>query len=701
MSKWILVGMTMVFAAWAAVPVVHADDTSTVEGFESYSLGEVYVKGGKPPVAQEVAVTNVISAEDIKATGSRTVAEALSYATGVRVSTGRKNEPGINIRGLGQERTLILIDGVPYYETNYGKLDMNQIPTDNIAKIEITKGAASILYGPNALAGTVNIVTKQPTGKPFFEVTAEAGEVDYYRTSASHGAKFGIFSYWLNYSHSQTHGWRMSDGFVPRVGTISGNVSGTGIFEDGGTRNGSDYETNSIWAKFGIKPFAGSDYFVNFYYIDREKGVSASVIDNRINTSSSTRNAFSWFGRIPVYNDWGIDLSGQQKVNEMLTLKEKVFFHHHVDEYNSYSSPDLSSMLAATAGQAISKFKDYTVGGSILAEIKPVAWNTVRLTVGYRGDSHNERGETNVPFSRFYSFTGSTGIEDEITINNNFAIVVGGSYDWFKVTKAYKPPTSSSNKLTGLRDIVKPKSMNSFNPMIGTTYSFSDKTKLFASVARKTRFPTLQQLFSGTLSGQESNSQLKPEFALNSTVGVARAFSSFMWGEFAFFYNTVSDFISRDNRDNAYQNTQKIEMYGIEVNSEFYPLKDLTLRLGYTFNHASDQSSDAVTENVRDIPEHKLDLGVSYTVPHAKTKLDFNGTLISNVFNQLPTPRSPSQATQKVSGYFILNTRIAQPFLKHYEAYINFNNLLDKNYDSEYGFPASGRNIFGGITARF
>ncbi len=677
-----------------------ADEQEPQEGFESFSLGEIYIKGEKPSVVKQTTVTNEITAEDIKATGSNTVAEALSHVTGVRVSTGRKNEPSINIRGLDQSRVLVLIDGIPYYETNYGKLDLNQIPTENIAKIEVTKGAASILYGANALAGVVNIVTKQPTGKPFFEINAETGEIDYYKTSVSHGAKYGIFSYWLNYSHSQTRGWELSNSFKPRVGTVSGSVNRSEVFENGGLRSGSNSSSDSVWAKFGIEPVPGSEYYVNFFYIDRDKGVSPNTINNRINNSSATRTAFSWFADIPTYKDWGIDLSGQQKVLDILTLKEKVFYHRHIDEYASYRDLGLNTPMTATAGQAVSKFSDYTIGGSLTAEIKAASWNTLRLVGSYRGDSHRERGESNVPYSRFFSFTGSAGLEDEISVKE-LSVVLGFSYDWFHVTEAYKTPNSSANKITGLRDVTRPDTMSSFNPMMGITYNFSDGTKAFASVARKTRFPTLQQLYSSTLSGQDSNSDLKPEIGINTTVGVSRPFSKYMWSELAFYYNHLTDFISRDNRDNAYQNTQKVEMYGIELNSEFYLLPELTLKAGYTYNHAADRSSNAVTKDLVNVPEHKLDLGISYTVPTYKTRLDMNGTLMSSVFTQLPTPRNPTQDTQKVSGYFIFNTRITQPFLKHYEAYLHVNNILDKYYESEYGFPAPGRNIFGGVTARF
>jgi len=68
-----------------------AEDAALNTGYESYSLGDVYIKGEKPPVVKDTTVTTVITAEDIKATNSNTVSEALSHATGVRVSTGPKN----------------------------------------------------------------------------------------------------------------------------------------------------------------------------------------------------------------------------------------------------------------------------------------------------------------------------------------------------------------------------------------------------------------------------------------------------------------------------------------------------------------------------------------------------------------------------------------------------------------------------------
>jgi len=698
MLKIAKTGLLFMFVTYLLSSVACSEEKKEDRGFEAYSLGEIYVKGEKTPVTQQTSVTNVITAEDIKATSSRTVAEALSYTPGIRVSTGRKNEPNVSIRGLDQSRVLILIDGVPYYETNYGKLDLNQIPTDNIAKIEITKGAASVLYGANTLGGVVNIITKNATGKPFFEVTGEGGEVDYFRTSASHGMKAGIFNYWLNYSHSQAHGWGMSDDFEPVVGDIyrNRNRAGSAIFEDGGTRNNSDFSNDNFWAKFGIEPSIGSEYYLNFYYITREKGLPTSIIKNTANPVSASKAYFSQFGRIPTYDDWGIDLSGQQIITDKLALKAKLFYHDHVDDYLSNPSPPVST------DTALSRFKDYMIGGSLIGEFQPVEWDTMRLAFNFRGDSHKERGDSNIPFSSFFSFTGSIGLENEFNFAKNFSVVIGGSYDWFKVTQANNSAASGNKYILG--DITKPESMDSFNPMIGANYTFPDTTKLFASVARKTRFPTLQQLYSSVATGTQANDKLKPETAINSTVGVSRAFTNLLWGELAFFYNDISDFISRDAAPpfGIYQNTASVEIYGIEVNTEFYPLKDLVLRLGYTFNKASDQSPGAVTDKLLNIPEHKVDMGVQYTVPFIKTRFDINGILMSEVFNQLPTIQNPDPSqTQSVAGFFVLNSRITQKFLKNFEAYIAVNNIFDRNYDIEYGFPAQGRNIFGGITARF
>lgn len=691
---FILIGIC--FIALIFFGVTWAEEAAKSESkkdYQVFALGEIFVTSEKPPAVQKMVITNEVTVEDIKATNSRTVAEALAFVPGIRVSTGRKNEPMIQIHGIDQSRILILIDGVPYYETNYGKLDLNQIPVDNVAKIDIIKGAPSVLYGPNALVGVVNIITKKPTEKPSAEAILEVGPHDTNRVSLSHGMKVGIFNYWLNYGHRESDGWRLSRNFDPVVGTITRRPPPTttsAILEDGGYRNNSDYKTDSFWAKVGIDPNPGSEYYLNFHYITKEKGTPPSTMSERVITS---RPAFSQLNRITKYDDWGIDLSGQQNILDSLTFKAKLFYHDHVDDYTSYSDQNYSNKIA------VSRYKDYILGGTLLADVRPIEWDIIRLSFHYKGDSHKERDDEYLPFAEKFSYTGSVGLENEFNLIKYLSLVVGASYDWFKVTEAKRNVTGSGGIFLRQDDVNKPDTMDNFDPMIGATYSFPDTTKLFASVARKVRFPTLQQFFSSS----SGNKDLKPEKAINYTLGISRLFSNFAKAELAGFYHDFSDFISRDAPGSLsiYQNFAKIKMLGFELNGELYPVKDLILRAGYTYNHASDTSPGRVTNYVVNVPEHKIDVGAQYTIPYINTRLDLNGIYMGKIFSQLPSPANPTQGTIKVNDYYIANARISKSFLKYFEAYLALNNIFDKNYESESGFPGSGRNFYLGISAKY
>lgn len=694
MSKRICVFSGLIFLMLIAFSSANAEEVvpSEMSGYAAFDLGEIYVTAEQLPAVREVAVTTEITAEEIKATNSCTVAEALTYIPGVVVSGGRKNQPNIQIRGLDQSRALILIDGVPYYETNYGKLDLNQIPVDNIAKIEVTKGAASVLYGPNALAGVINIITKKPTAEPSAEALLEIGENATSKVSLTHGMKFGIVNYWLNYAHQESGGWRMSDDFEPKLGTISRRpgTPAEEILEDGGFRNNSDFKTDSLWAKVGIEPAPDAAYYLNFHYIAKEKGVPPSTVSENIFTS---RPAFSGFVRIPRYDDWGIDLSGQQKISHELVLKAKLFYHNHVDDYVSYSDQTYSEKIA------VSRYKDYLIGGSMTADYRPAQWDIVRFGLQYRGDSHEERDDSYLPFAESFSYTGSMSIENEFNRIKNLSLVAGVSYDWFRVSEAERNITDkNTGDFLNQVNLNKPDTMDEINPMLGATYLLSDSTRLFGSVARKVRFPALSQLYS-TKSG---NTELTAEKSVNYTLGISQVFGSFVSGELAVFYYDVSDFISRDAPGTAgiYRNYAKISLAGFELSSALNPMQDLLLRIGYTYTSGRDRSDGRVTEYVTFVPEHKVDIGVKYTIPYLVAPVDLTCIYVSESYNQLPTPQRPDQESIKNGDYLIVNARIAKSFLKHYEAYLAVNNIFDSDYAAEYGYPGLGRNFYIGVALK-
>ncbi len=691
-----VVGLCLATSLALAAPAWAAEEPgkpSQAKGkdYQVYEMGEVVVAGQNDAVNQ-VADTWSMTAEDIADTHALTVPQALSYAPGVVVTTGRKNEPSISIRGFKQEETLILIDGVPYYETNYGKLNLNQLPTDMIARIDIIKGAPSVLYGSNAMAGVINIITKKQGVKPSLSAVAELGEDGAYHVAASHGNGLGKFKYWISVDRREADGWYVSDDFNPVVGTITRRPGGSSkaVMQGEGERNNSGYAQTSVWFKAGVDVAKDSAYYLSAYFIDSNWGMPPSTLEQRVINFTP---AFSQFGSMTKYQDWGVDLSGEQAITNSFKLRGKLFYHNHVDDYTSYSDQTYSKAIA------VSRYEDYFAGGALFGDWEIVPQDTLRFSLHYRGDSHKERDDSYLPFGESFSYTGSVGVQNDWKVWNNFVIIAGVSYDWFNVTKAESVETDSKGNYDGTTELDTPSTTDSINPMIGATYTFVDQTRLFGSVARKTRFPTLQQLFSSS----SGNKELSPQFSTNYTLGVSRPFGSWAYGEFSVFYNDIEDRISRDGPyfDSIYRNYAKVITYGFELIGEITPLDGLLLRVGYTFLKAKDESDGRVTDDVTYAPQSKVDIKVQYVVPKVSTKLDLICLYVGEQYSQLPTPSDPGADVLETDGYFLANFKVTQPIWDHFEVFGYVSNILDRDFETEVGFPGQGRAFWAGLSAKF
>ena len=688
---WIVFLIVMLSIGWSHAPM--AAEKKAVKDYEAYDLGEVVVNADKP--TPEVTTTTTITADDMKATNSRTVAEALSHAPGLRVTTGAKNHASVTINGFEQSRTLVLIDGVPYYETKFGFLDLNMINTENIAKIEITKGASSVLYGANAIAGVVNIITKKGTEKPYSSASAEISENNTYRFSAVNGMKTGLLSYWLSYTFEKSNGWRMSDDYHPKTGTLTDYRYSVGdarrvtthVFEDGGVRDNSDTRTHKLWGKFGIDRDKDSQYFVTFHYLTDEEGAPSNVNSNNLRTGPYFSQFYA--DRIPEYDNWGIDLDARQRLTDKLIAKAKFFYHYHNDSLYSYEEPSFS-----TSPLAMSHYKDYLMGGSASLEYQPVAWNAIRMAVHYQGDSHEETGDESLPYDHYYSYTGSVGVEDEFTLVKNLSIIAGLSYDWFEVTRAEKATVSSAGIMTAYGSIYSPRD-EALNGMIGVNYTFADTTKIYASFARKSRFPTLQNLYNVIAGGDPGLASEKNRIY---TVGASRSFGTRFKGDVSIFWNDITDKITSvgSGANKRMVNIGETRVQGAEIGVDAYLTDNLTVRADYTRLEAEDRSSNRTSNNVTSVPEDVFHVSAHYTVARTKTMVDANASYMGSVYNNV-TPGSE----EKIGDYVLCDLKLTQPFAKHYEVYVAARNLFDKNYESEYGYPAPGRSLWTGISVKF
>ncbi len=102
----------------------------------------------------------VISQKQIQQMGSLRLNEVLQEQTGLAIQTNHGN--GIQMQGMNPDYTLILIDGEPLIGRTAGTLELSRLAVGNIKQIEIIKGASSSLYGSEALAGVINIITENP-----------------------------------------------------------------------------------------------------------------------------------------------------------------------------------------------------------------------------------------------------------------------------------------------------------------------------------------------------------------------------------------------------------------------------------------------------------------------------------------------------------------------------------------------------------
>ena len=93
--------------------------------------------------------------------GVNNLAEALSNETSIRLTVDPSTGTSIELQGMGGENIKYLIDGVPVVGRVRGDIDLEQINMENVDHIEIVKGPMSVQYGTSAIAGVVNIITKQ------------------------------------------------------------------------------------------------------------------------------------------------------------------------------------------------------------------------------------------------------------------------------------------------------------------------------------------------------------------------------------------------------------------------------------------------------------------------------------------------------------------------------------------------------------
>ncbi|GAB1430504.1 TonB-dependent receptor [Ignavibacteria bacterium] len=200
-----------------------AADTLRADSARTYKAGTVVVTGTRNAVLLKDSPMRVelIESKQLQTTAMTTIADVLREQTGLLLTTNVRT--GVQMMGLGSDYTQILIDGQPMTGRVAGVIDLNRVSTGNIERVEIVKGPMSSLYGSDALAGVINIITQKPasgwSGK-FYGQMLQRGASEL-QTEIGYGGENINASGYCNY--------RNAAAFVASDGTKSVPYSG---FED-------------------------------------------------------------------------------------------------------------------------------------------------------------------------------------------------------------------------------------------------------------------------------------------------------------------------------------------------------------------------------------------------------------------------------------------------------------------------------------
>ena len=119
---------------------------------------------------------NVITADKIEKMAAVNLRDVLSNELNVRIQQDNILGAGVSMQGIRGENVKIMIDGVPVIGRQNGNVDISQINLNDVERIEIIEGPLSVNYGTNALAGTINIITKNPKQTAGYSLQARLQE---------------------------------------------------------------------------------------------------------------------------------------------------------------------------------------------------------------------------------------------------------------------------------------------------------------------------------------------------------------------------------------------------------------------------------------------------------------------------------------------------------------------------------------------
>ncbi|WP_200895512.1 TonB-dependent siderophore receptor [Pantoea anthophila] len=644
--------------------------------------------------------------------------------TGNSANGVRGNNRQIDIRGMGPENTLILIDGVPTTSRNSVRYswrgerdsrgDSNWVPPEMVERIEVIRGPAAARYGSGAAGGVVNIITKRPTDHWSGSLSLYTNQPEDNKEGATRRANFNL------------SGPLPGDALTMR---LYGNINKTDsdAFDINQSQNGSaaagregvrNKDINSVLS-WKITPLQVLDFSYgysrqgNIYAGDTQysNGAGNALIESLDGAETNRLYRQTWGLAHNGIWDWG-----QSK----LTFNYEKTNNTRLNEGTAGSGEGrINSRTFST-----SRFDSYRAGGEISFPLELLREQTVTLGAEWNRDELNDPNSMNGTRAPGVSINGVSG--DPGSRNSKNSATLSSLYVEDNIAL-----TDSTEVIPGLRFDYHDTFGANWSPSLNISQGLGDSFTLKAGIARAFKAPNLYQSSEGYLLATRGNGcpvnvargscyllgneNLDPEVSVNKELGIEYSQQGYIAG-ITWFRNDyknkivsgteVLGYASNGNNILQWSNGGKAVVEGLEGNVTIPLVRDtLEWRTNATYMI---ESKDKETGNpLSIIPKYTINTLLDWQVTQ-----DFSTDLNWTMYGRQKPRRHAESRTEngsmsdrEVGAYSVFGINFNYDITKNLRANAGINNLLDKQLyreaDGASTYNEPGRAYYAGLTFTF
>lgn len=621
------------------------EDTS-----QNKSLEEVIVTANKYPQKQTTTgkVITVITKEQIERSEAKTVAQLLNEQAGITIN-GALNAPGnvqtIYMRGASQGRTLILVDGIPVNDPSAinNEFDMNLLALNDIERIEVCRGAHSTLYGSDAIAGVINIITvKQGVQRPLHVKSGIAGgNLSSFRGNTQIYGKKNKFSYTARYAKLITNS------FSNAHDTIRSEK-----FDNDG------YDGNVVNTQLVYQPSSQLSFKTFGMYSQYQADIDAAKFtDDRDYTATSKYfmgGAGFRFksGFVSVTGNYQYSDIRRQYLNDSMHTPETAFSRY---EDNRYYGKNQFAEIFSTA--------DLGKGFTLLhgADYRYSSYNQTYFSISDFGPFSSLTKDTSLSQTSIYSSLNFSGIQNKLNIELGGRLNTHSRY-------------GSNYTYT-------------FNP----SYQLNTSFRIFGSVASGFKAPTLYQL--------STNVDLKAENSVNYEIGTQIQYN-IVNSRMVLFYREMENGLDYNYITFKYFNYIKQVVKGVEFEMTIKPIDKINISTNYTYLSTRETNQNRVT--AKDTITYSYLIRRPNHAINIHFGIQANKQLYFSLTGKYNSKRYDVGGYQKddilLKEYFIANIYAEYQYRDWLKFFADVQNVFNKKFFDIYGFNSVPLQFTSGIS---